>query len=84
MLRLFEVFTDPKHFQSHSDTILPSIWIRLVRKGFFKSLRILCDSRIPESIEEYQGKAPTPMAEILFQLIMRPLNVLVLADEKDR
>jgi hypothetical protein len=41
---------------------------------YYSGLRVLCDTRVPSSLDEETLQAPTPLAELVVTLIMRPLE----------
>lgn len=86
-LRILEIFTSCSTFErdgtsSHSD-IVTRIFRFLIHRRYFECLRTLCDSRIPPLIEA-TPKPPTPIAEIILDLISRPLKLLNQTDQNFR
>lgn len=79
LLRFIEIFTSPKNYQD-SQWLL-QLFDYLVRQDFFAHLRRICDAKIPPMLAE-TTKAPTPIAETLFNLIMQPLR-LIRDDDND-
>lgn len=47
----------------------------LVENGYYRCLRRICDLRIPPIIEE-SSKAPTPLAEAVFDMMAKPLSLV--------
>ncbi|KAI1289304.1 Ubiquitin-protein ligase E3C [Halotydeus destructor] len=77
-LRLIEDFTSLDIYKdldsnTGAETILSSIWSFEVYHGYFDSMRRLFDSKIPEPYEE-TTRAPTPLANSLLDLTLRPLK----------
>lgn len=77
-LRLIEVFTSSssylKEFDDHdSRRLVSNIWTHLIRKDYFKKLRCVIDTRVPEPFEE-ATKSPTQLASSLLELVSQPLN----------
>lgn len=78
-LRMLEIFTSIETFrkvlcQEKAKTLLSRIYIYLVGKNYFQSLKFLMDEKTPpllcESIEP-----PTPLVACLFDLLTRPLQL---------
>jgi hypothetical protein len=73
-LRVFEIFsTENRDGCSKDDCI--RYFTYLLPRGYFESIRRLCDSRVPPIIDE-TSRPPTPMAELIFELITRPLKLM--------
>ena len=72
-MRFIEVFTTPRAYED--TTTLQNIYNYVVRHDFYAHLRHICDLRIPPLMKE-SIKPPTPMAEIVFNLIMEPLSLV--------
>ena len=49
---------------------------------YFGLVRRLCDKRIPPLIEE-NCRPPTPLAEAIFKMILRPLKLLNMLNVAD-
>ncbi|XP_015782602.1 ubiquitin-protein ligase E3C [Tetranychus urticae] len=78
-LRLIEVYTTLETYTPLGDVkkgqrMLTNIWTYLASNGYFHYLREIIDSKVPEPYEE-TIKAPTPIADSLFNLIVRPLDL---------
>ncbi len=72
LIRFVEIFTSPQNFNEES---ILKIYDYIIRHGFFKHLRQICDTRIPPMIAE-TSKAPVPIAGTILDLIMQPLRLI--------
>ena len=70
IMRFLEIYTN-----FDEETLSQKIYSYLVTKDYYGNLRKLCDVRIPPIITE-TIKAPTPMAETIFNLIVQPLSLI--------
>lgn len=77
-LRLMEVATCPQ-----SDSMVVTFVFRHLLDGhlYFESVRWLADTRIPPLLAE-TIKPPTPMAEMILELLLRPLRLMRLSEDK--
>ena len=67
-----------KNISLLSKRTVKTIYKYLMRHcDYFGLVRRLCDKRIPPLIEE-NPHPPTPLAEAIFKMILRPLNLLTL------
>eukprot|EP00095_Tigriopus_kingsejongensis_P006661 maker-scaffold363_size195477-snap-gene-0.52 protein:Tk06661 transcript:maker-scaffold363_size195477-snap-gene-0.52-mRNA-1 annotation:"ubiquitin-protein ligase e3c" len=82
-LRILEIFTATATYPAGSDLAVAQIFRYLIRRDYFECLRSLCDARIPPMIEA-TSKAPTPLAEIILDLIARPLRLLSQSEQSLR
>ncbi|CAE1170740.1 UBE3C [Acanthosepion pharaonis] len=87
-MRMLEVFTaidTYKKIPVKKDTTRPhivqNIFEFLCNKGYLKSLRVLLNAKVPVSLEK-SPNPPVPIAESIFDLIMRPVNFAVSSGNK--
>lgn len=78
-LRLIEVYTMVDTYCSLRDVkqcqqILASLWLYLVKNNYFAHLRQIFDTKVPKPYEE-TVKSFSPVAESLFNLVLRPLDL---------
>ena len=73
LMRFIEVFTSPQTYEDSNQ--LAQIYDYLIRQNFYADLRQICDLRIPPMVSE-TTRAPTPLAETFFNLIMQPLGMI--------
>lgn len=73
LLRFIEIFTSTQSY--NESKLLLQLFDYAVRQDFFAHLRRICDAKIPPMMAE-TTKAPTPIAETLFNLIMQPLKLI--------
>lgn len=78
-LRLIEVFTTLDTYCALRDVqqcqqILASLWCFLVKNHYFAHLRQIFDTKVPKPYEE-TVKSFSPVAESLFNLVLRPLDL---------
>ena len=71
IMRFLEIYTNFDEEKALSQ----KIYSYLVTKDYYGHLRKLCDVRIPPIMTE-TIKAPTPMAETIFNLIVQPLSLI--------
>lgn len=79
-LRMLEIFTDLEVYRRHTQfpgvgSVVQNILEYLVQNGYYHTLRILLDNKVPECIEnpELLMSAQTSIAGTLLVLIRRPL-----------
>ncbi|XP_014775603.1 ubiquitin-protein ligase E3C [Octopus bimaculoides] len=87
-MRMLEIFTATEtyvHLSVPKGKIWPpvvqNIFEFLCNKGYFKSLRILLNIKVPSRIERCHHP-PIPIAESIFDLIMKPVNIAVASGDK--
>ena len=73
LMRFIEIFTSLQTYEDSTQLI--HIYDYLIRRDFYADLRQICDKRIPPMVKE-TTKAPTPLAETYFNLIMQPLSLV--------
>lgn len=79
--RFIEVFTTPSSFTKNpqdtdiAQAIIFKIFEFQMSKDYFQAVRLICDSKIPPMINE-TAKPPTPIAESILGLILRPLQMV--------
>lgn len=82
-LRFVEIFTfqgsymcnsQDKEFENKSVEILNKVWNFLIRNGYFSSLKVVLNNRVPDSLIT-SADPPTPLAESLLSLLLRPMLV---------
>ena len=73
LMRFIEVFTSIQSYEDSNQLI--QIYDYLIRQNFYADLRRIVDIRIPPMVTE-TIKAPTPLAETFFNLIMQPLGLI--------
>ena len=73
LMRFIEIFTNI--YRTQPMDVATSIYKYLVSRNYYGHIRKLCDSRIPPIMSEIT-KPPTPMAEILYGLILIPFSLL--------
>lgn len=79
-MRILELYTSAETYNSVANSqsaniILSSIWTYLISHGFFKQMRKLIDTKIPEPYEN-TIKAPTPLSATLLELTLRPFKTV--------
>ncbi|GAB1605249.1 ubiquitin-protein ligase E3C-like [Argonauta hians] len=62
-------------------TVVQNIFEFLCNKGYFKSLRVLLNLKLPSYFER-SPHPPIPIAESIFDLIMKPVNIAVASGDK--
>jgi hypothetical protein len=61
---------------SQASTYLTHLFTFLVTKGYFGQVRCLVDNKIPPLLEA-SSRPPTPLAACLFDMVTRPLQLVV-------
>ncbi|XP_067931965.1 ubiquitin-protein ligase E3C-like [Watersipora subatra] len=77
LLRVLEVYMDSELYKKYLEDgseRLAGLYQHLVANGYFRTMRLLCDHRIPDSLDK-GTVAPTPLAASLLALICRPLAI---------
>ena len=72
LMRFIEIFTNI--YRTEPNEVALSIYKYLITRNYYGHLRKLCDARIPPLMSE-TVKAPTPMAETIYGLIMIPFSL---------
>ena len=72
LMRFIEIFTNI--YRTEPNKVALSIYKYLITRNYYGHLRKLCDARIPPLMSE-TVKAPTPMAETIYGLIMIPFSL---------
>lgn len=73
-LRVFEIFTsDTSDGGGKEDCV--RYFAYLIPRGYFEAIKWLCNTRVPPILEE-SARPPTPMSDLLFSLILRPIQLL--------
>ncbi|XP_069702572.1 ubiquitin-protein ligase E3C isoform X1 [Periplaneta americana] len=80
-LRTVEVFTSWETCQrilgdAKASTYLTHLFTYLVNKGYFEHVRCLVDNKVPPLLEA-SAHPPTPLAACLFDMITRPLQLVI-------
>ena len=79
-LRLVQVFTDGSSYSDNGQIILCKIYKYLVRENYYEKVRRLVDTKIPPVMES-TTRAPTPLSQEVFQMIVRPLSICHVSDD---
>ena len=74
LMRFIEIFTSLQTYENNPNQLI-QIYDYMIRQDFYADLRRICDIRIPPMVKE-TTKAPTPLAETYFNLIMQPLGLV--------
>lgn len=78
-LRLVQVFTDGSSYSDNGQLILSKIYKYLVGNNYYEKVRKLVDTKIPP-VMEATTRAPTPLSQEVFQMIVRPLSICHVSD----
>lgn len=80
-MRMLEIFTSVDTFKDKKK-LLGNIWIFLIKKEYFGSMRHLLEAKVPQSLDK-SPTPPTPQAESIFNMIISPIQFAVMSKDKE-
>ncbi|XP_048762043.2 ubiquitin-protein ligase E3C-like [Ostrea edulis] len=80
-MRMLEIFTSVDTFKEKKE-ILGKIWLFLIKKEYFGSMRHVLEAKVPQSLEK-SPHPPTPQADSIFKMIVSPIQFAVLSKNKE-
>ncbi|KAL5017056.1 hypothetical protein ScPMuIL_006645 [Solemya velum] len=83
-MRMLQIFTSAQTYKvidSKETNVVFSVWAYLVDGGYFETMRILLNEKVPASLEQ-SPDPPTPVAASIYDLIMTPISFAVSANNK--
>ncbi|XP_061191365.1 ubiquitin-protein ligase E3C-like [Saccostrea echinata] len=80
-IRVLEIFTSVDTYKENRD-IIGKIWLFLIKKEYFGSMRHVLEVKVPQSLEK-SPHPPTPQADSIFKMILSPIQFAVMSKDKE-